>query len=283
MNHTGKATGGHTATCGFKHVAPSHSVMSWRVCIYHLGCYLESIVSPHTEQFSALCDQALIYHSPDLECNISNQLFKARPAHPPEPRPSLVLEDPDMPEFTWQPREKRKPLKGEVARTGCSHWEERREWGKERWSMGQRGDGGRESETVGDRRSASRLGEDHAQPQRNSARSSHDTVWGWGFQVRRSFSRLSCLWSFRSFNEVAEWGRPWWEGKRPWTLINDCIGFLTASMTYMQKWSDPFLFLRVCFYVLISIHAIILSIIFCIIYYNFINDLSSKCTRTLPK
>lgn len=51
--------------------------------------------------------------------------------HPPtEPCPVLgVKKDPDMPEFTWQPREQRKPLKGEVARTRCSHWEEKREGG----------------------------------------------------------------------------------------------------------------------------------------------------------
>lgn len=44
-----------------------------------------------------------------------------------EARPCSVLKrNPDMPDFTWQPREQREPLKGEVARTMCCHWEEKR-------------------------------------------------------------------------------------------------------------------------------------------------------------
>lgn len=48
-----------------------------------------------------------------------------------------------MPAFTWQPREQRKPLKGEEAGPRCSHWEDRRERGAggeggggDRWDSG---------------------------------------------------------------------------------------------------------------------------------------------------
>lgn len=79
-----------------------------------------------------------------------------------------------MPEFTWQPREQRKPLKGKVARTRCGHWEEKREGeGRRRWSMGQREEwgwgGGRESEWDSGRQICVQTGwggGDHVKPQR---------------------------------------------------------------------------------------------------------------------